>query len=526
MRNQFSSYIHLVVLTGFIFFSLCLQCPGLAQTVVFSRAPLTEGIQEMLRGIGLEYQVTAEPVLEGYFIPADMQLQSLTSLFDHILPALGLTYDMQGARSLHLLPLQSPWDGPQDPEQKIPAPLSNIRQPVQLSSPSPETLVSQLEGAYGVPLLLDYRIPSQRPIQTNLEANSLLDALLQLQAGEGWNWFSVERMIVILPSPEDRLLGLANWHNQRWIYAGTPLEEILQELASVFKVNFEVADSLATRPVTGLLQGATLDEVLFRLAALSESSYTVAEGKIYLAPAAEIKPLAQAPTGTEALPSKILLELEILEVPERRWKELRVSNFLLSIPPATSEEQAAFFDRVKRTSGVRTFGKSATLIEDDVETALDFPFDEKRTGVEAEAGYFIRMRPTAARTNWLLLTFSMLFRELPRPEDRNKVIPPSIMDRPVRGEILVENRSTTLLHGAIRRAPRRQRDGDSIFLIAVKPTLQEDGISGAHPSASGDQPRWYLPSRIEVGGEVRVMGVHTSGLPGKTRKITGHNPGR
>ncbi len=471
-----------------------------------SATPLAQRVQALLRTGGLEYEVSVEPTLQGRSMPAGFLVDSVEVLFDVVLPARGLAYDMLGPKHLCLRALQRPWFGPQQPGQQIPAVFAGRRRRMELDAVAAQTVVQSLEAYYGMPVLLDYRIAAHRPIRGRVEADSLEEALLALQRTQGWQWFTVESLLVILPSAEEQLLGLPNQRAQKWIYAGVPLDELLSEWASSFHVDFELSSTLPPKMVSGVFGGATLGELLDQLGALCECSYAVAERRIYLAPKAEF---ALYRLSDEQ--PKVRIDLEVLEVPEKRWRSLRVAEFLTQFPPPDSGQQEAFVEKVRKTSGVRSFARTSALVASGTETTVNFPL-----GKGTEAGYFFRILPLARETEWIHLQVAMEFRE-PLPSGGPSRPPgKKLFELPVHARVVAGDRQLLLLQGA---AWKREKD-TCVFLIALRPTLQEP-VPGFAPRLSSEQPRWHLPWQLEAGGEVQVIGIHSSGLPTETRKIQG-----
>jgi len=256
------------------------------------------------------------------------------------------------------------------------------------------------------------------------------------------------------------------------------------------------------------LQGTALGRLLDRLGVLCKCSYAVAEHKIYLAPREEVQPYRLS-----CEPPKVLLDLKVLEIPEKRWSALGVAEFLTRFPPPTAEEQEAFKEKVEKTSGVRTFAQASVLIESGTSTDIDFPLEEEAA---SRTGYFFQIFPVVGEAEWIQLNLIMEFRHLLPSKAKTAPRAGVVVGRPIRANLLAGNRQLMLLQGATWRRKKDSRH----FLIALRPTLQEPE-PGFAPRSSSGQPRWHLPWHIEVGGEVRVIGLHKSGLPVRTRRIGG-----
>ncbi len=259
-----------------------------------NETPLVRRLTDLLRGIGLEYRVTADPALTQRELPPGLQLGSPETFFDVLLPSQGWTYDMQGAHALQLLPSQTPWPGPSTLNRKIPSPFSEIRQKTTLENVSAQAAAQQLQNAFGMTVLLDCRIDPGAPIRGRVEADSLEGALNQLERGERWQWHVAEQIVLLMPGEEDRVLGLPNRGDRALIYADTPLSVAVEQLHSLFGIGMELPPALADTKVTGAFKGATLGQLLEGVCKSADCAFRVAGGKVVFGSKEEI---ARIPGG-------------------------------------------------------------------------------------------------------------------------------------------------------------------------------------------------------------------------------------
>lgn len=470
--------------------------------------PLVHRVQSHLRSIGLEYEVSLEPSLRGRSIPGGFLVESPETLFNVILPARGLDYDMVSLRHLRLRARRRPWFGPEKPRGTIPAGFAERKSRLELDTSSARAVVEALEARYGMPVVLDYRIADYEKVKGPLEADSLEEALGALEREKGWQWHVAGSLLVLLPSAEEQVLGLPNETGQKWIYAGAPLDAVVSQLAVSFGVDFEVAESLLPQTISGTLEGATLGRLLDRLSALGECAYALADHQVYLAPQKEIqvRPLA---SGSR----KVRVSLELLEVPEKRWEELKIAEFLIRFPPPSPEEQETFLNRVRRASGVHSVAKTAVLIESGTQAEVTVPLGERAA---PDARYLIRMLPFLSEGEWIQLRLLLDFETAPRSTLAGAMRPPGLFEQPMRADFLVQDGQHLLLQGAVWKQDKKT----SVFLIALQPVLESPGAD-AILSFSAKQPRWHGPWDIRQEGDPERAGVHPSGLPAPTRRISG-----
>ena len=463
-------------------------------------SPLTLKIGRLLRSIGLEYEVTADPFLKERNLPDAMEIHSLNTLFNIVFPSQGLTYDMLDPQHIHLQPLMESWPGPEIPHQAIPKDISEIRKGIVLECLTVDHAIAKIQDQFGMVILRDYRIPGYRPIQGRIQSDSLENTLNLLCGVEDWQWFSVENLVVLLPGEKERWLGHPNVKKSSWIYADSPLEEVLTQLKSSFPAEITLSESLTDRNVTGSLKGATLGDIIEELCRLLGCSYQVTPQAIRLGRPSEFPPEEKriAPTG-------VRVEMDILEIPQERWKELKINSFLTSLAATTPEKQENFWNQVRKTSGTQTFAKTEVLIPSGTGAILHFPLNTRnRSETEAELGYYFRIFPIVSDDNWIQIQLTVQFLE--HPPSQSFIVHSSPYEIPLTTNLLVENGQRTLLHGASRTT---KKDKINLFLISLRPTIEHQPIKlNSLKKEPFSNPS---PFRIEVGGEIQIQGTYTSG---------------
>jgi len=433
-----------------------------------NETPLIRRLTELLRGIGLEYRVTADPAIQERDLPPGLQLGSPETFFDILLPSQGWTYDMLGAKALQLQPSQTPWPGPSTLNRKIPSPFSEIRQKTTLENLSAQAAAQQLRNAFGMTVLLDCRIDPSSPLRGRIEADSLENALNQLERGERWQWHVAEQIVLLMPGEEDRVLGLPNRGDRALIYADTPLSVAAEQLHSLFGIGMELPPALADTKITGAFKGATLGELLEGVCKSADCAFRVAGGKVVFGSKEEIAQLpriAPAPSG----PRNFLLRVEVLEVPAKRWEEFDVSRFLSSMPPPTFDEQEASWNKVDRASGVKVFGAAEAIVPGGSEYRMHFPMmDVSDKQLRERSGYFFLLRPASAPEDVIQIDarIQYLGAEPRKPEDA--LLRPSLYEQPLRAQLWIGNGKRALLHGAAREVKKGRKN---YFLISIQPTL-------------------------------------------------------
>lgn len=376
---------------------------------------------------------------------------------------------MLEARALRLQPSQAPWPGPSAVNRGIPSPFSAIRQRITLENLSVQAAAQQLQNAFGMTVLLDVRIDPGAPIRGRIEADSLESALSQLERSERWQWHVAEQLVLLMPGEAERILGLPNLESRALIYADTPLSVAAEQLRSAFGIALELPVALADRKVTGAFKGATLGELLDELCASAECAYRVAGGTVVLGSKDEIARMPQQATPAAAGPQSIRLRVEVLEVPAKRWEEFRITGFLSSMPPATFEEQEAFWSKVERASGVKVFGRAEAIVPGGSEHRIHFPLaDVPDKQVRERSGYFFLLQPAPATESVIQLDarIQYLGAEQRKPEDM--LLRPSLYEQPIRAQLWIENGKRALLHGAAREVKKGRKN---YYLISIQPTL-------------------------------------------------------
>ena len=428
---------------------------------------LSQRIRILLQGIGLDYVVTAEPTLSGDRVPAGLQVRSVDTVFNVIFPALGLSYDMLGPKHLHLKSRQAAWLRLQ-PERNLPKESEPLRRRITLDPVSPARTAKRLGEVYGLPVLLDSRLAARGALRQQIEADSLADALAGLQRSEDWEWFTVEGILVLLPSAEDQVRQAPNRAGQRWIYADTPLADVLTQLGEVFRIEIDCSETLVDRPITGTLKGDTLGVLLNTLAGWLETSFQIESGRVVFG--GESQEPVESFTAAEV---EVGFRITILEVPQKRWEELKVTKFLTRVPQSETKEQEAFWNKVARSSGTKVFGQRDVSVANGSEIEVVFPLagaeDAAPDSAASRTGYFFQLLPTVVERDWVRIALATRFRDQ-RDERRrrNPLLNSLFGDQPIQGELLIQNGAIQLIHGASRSRGKES----TLFLIAMRPTIR------------------------------------------------------
>ena len=174
---------------------------------------------------------------------------------------------------------------------------------------------------------------------------------------------------------------------------------------------------------------------------------------------------APEPSG----PQQFRLQVEVLEVPAKRWEEFGVSRFLSSMPPATFEEQEAFWSKVERASGVKVFGRAEAIVPSGSEYRMHFPMmDVSDKQLRERSGYFFLLRPASAPEDVIQIDARIQYLGAQRRKPEDALLRPSLYEQPLHAQLWIENGKRALLHGAAREVKKGRKN---YFLISIQPTL-------------------------------------------------------
>jgi hypothetical protein len=438
---------------------------------------LPQAIENMLQKIGLRYQVTAEPVLQTIHVPEGLKIESLDTLLKTFPGSQGVGYDMKSAREMHLFPLEEPWSPPENFSTDIPDPYARLNIPVDIAQNStPRLAADSLQKSYGIPIVLDYRIDPNRRLNARVQAGSLKSTLETLQRNEGWQWMVEDSIVFLLPGPVEKIIGLPNWKEEKWIYADSPLSQVVKQLEQSFGVPIQADADISDRLVTGVVQGERLGDVLLSLSRETGLSFQMDGGAIVFG--AENKYALSDASKDPA--KKVWIHLEILEMPEKKWKELSIGQFLIQIPPPTAEQTEAFWQKVSRASGSRIFGKADAVIAAGTVDELKFPLEVgkgEKPSLTGPAGYFFKIRPLIPKSEVVQLEMNMVFRDTVKVGTDGMVFVPSLFEKPVSASVATASGKRLLVHGAIRFVEKEKKN---YFLLSFTPEIVSDDF---HPES-------------------------------------------
>jgi hypothetical protein len=230
----------------------------------------------------------------------------------------------------------------------------------------------------------------------------------------------------------------------------------------------ELPPALAEAKVTGAFKGATLGELLEGVCKSADCAFRVAGGKVVFGSKEEIARIPRAESAPSG-PRTILLRVDVLEVPSKRWEEFGVSRFLSSMPPASFEEQEAFWNKVERASGVKVFGTAEALVPGGSEYQMHFPMaDVSDSQLREQSGYFFLLRPASAPEDVIQIDARIQYLGAKQRKPEDALLRPSLYEQPIHAQLWIENGKRALLHGAAREVKKVKKN---YFLISIQPTL-------------------------------------------------------
>jgi hypothetical protein len=450
-----------------LFWMSVASAAGFAQQVALtgSETPLVRRLTELLQGIGLEYRVTTDPSLHERDLPPGLRIGSPETFFDICFPPrAGPMICWSALDSAATEP--DPLAGPSARTEAFPRPFRKFARKTTLENVSALAAAQQMQNAFGMTVLLDCRIDPGRAGPGPIEADSLQDALNRLERSERWQWHVAEQIVLLMPGEADRVLGLPNRGVRALIYADTPLSVAVEQLHSLFGIEMELPPALAETKVTGAFKGATLASCS-RDYADRRIARSGRRGKVVFGSKENMDRLPQ-PAPLPSGERNILLRVEVLEVPSKRWEEFNVSGFLSSMPPASFEQQEEFWRKVERASGVKVFGRAEAIVPGGSEHRVHFPMadvtDQQR---REQSGYLFLLRPAISPEGVVQIDARIQYRGAQQRKPEDILLRPSLYEQPIHAQLWIESGKRALLHGAAREVKKGRKN---YFLISIQPT--------------------------------------------------------